>query len=304
MDKLIFIIGVGRSGTTLIQSMLNAHPEVACPPESHFLKNYLVPQMQNKLLYPGEKLIDKLKSDEGIARLGLDLDSIIAHSDVNSPEFLRTFFLDILGKYGAERNKLHLGEKDPLNTGYLPFIKKAFPDSYIVHIIRDPRDVILSRRKTNWGGKNPFVVHLAEYKYYMDKVLSEGTTLFGNNYSELYYEDLIEKTEGTLKEVCKNLGLNFEPAMLEFHKQAAELVTEGEMRWKENVLKPVIKTNKQKWRTGLSPAQVRRIEAGIPGLFNKLNYDFDSKPSFARSLYGIFFNLLYSGYKMRKGSNG
>ena len=79
--KKLFIVGVGRSGTTLLQSMLNAHPEICFTPETHFVKRYLVPHLSGNKCFSKANLIQSLAEDKYFSRLDVPLNDVIEKLD-------------------------------------------------------------------------------------------------------------------------------------------------------------------------------------------------------------------------------
>ena len=92
--KPIFIIGVGRSGTSLLQSMLNAHKDISFPPETHFIRYYLIKK------YNYDNVKNKLLEDENLKKLNLDLIEL-----VNASNSLRDFYVSLLKSYINRKNK-------------------------------------------------------------------------------------------------------------------------------------------------------------------------------------------------------
>ena len=143
-----FITGTGRSGTSLLQSMLAAHPQVCMPPETHFIRKYLI-----KYNVINDQLKETLKNDPELARLNIaeQLNNIIDHADN-----LANLYRQTLTAYRTSNKQLLYGDKDPRNMDYIPIINKKLSNSKFIHIIRDPRDVVLSRTKANWSKNIPF----------------------------------------------------------------------------------------------------------------------------------------------------
>ena len=222
MSKKLFIIGVGRSGTTLIMSMMNAHSQVAFVPETHFIKKYIVPALKGKLPSSSE-LTTKLQSDKDIQRLGDGLDYTSLSLSSNANELANNFWNTFESIVGSD--VAFVGDKDPMNAPYLSQIKSVYPDAYILHIIRDPRDVILSRIKSEWGKNTPFFLHVAEYQSHIYQALGDGRDLFGEQYHEIKYEDLLDDSEGILKGVCEWLNLPYEQEMLNYQEKAKALIS-------------------------------------------------------------------------------
>jgi hypothetical protein len=263
MTKFLLIIGVGRSGTTLLQSMLNAHPEIVCPPESHFIEKYVIPEVQGHAprFARFEELTDILTKDAHLQRLKIDAHEAIHPFAVEEKPFsFRELFLHYLHLYAQNVGKSIVGEKGTVITASIRDLCKAFPNAYVVHIMRDPRDVILSTTKTAWGRGQHFVVHVRKYAEAYAAAYKNGPTLYGDRYIEIRYEDLIDDPQAQLFALCQKLGVDFYDEMLNFHEKSHEIVSPDEMAWKRNVFKPVLRNNMQKWRYDLRRWQILAIE--------------------------------------------
>jgi len=277
-NRIIFIVGVGRSGTTLLQSMLNANKLIAFPPETHFIRNYLATKKsifsfsimngRNK----HKSIVERIRKDVNLLSLNIDLDKIIQETNIDNKVDLKKFFLTLLKSYSEKKGKLFFGDKDPKNVEYLKLIKNNFPGSIILHIIRDPRDVILSRMKAEWSKKYPFILQGIIYREQLKIGENEGTNLFVSNYYRLYYEDLISYPEKTLKKICNFLNVDYDSEMLEFYKKSDEIVVEEERNWKENCFSPIMTSNMGKWKKELSINQIHIIEEICNEAFSKHGY--------------------------------
>ncbi|MEQ8303148.1 MAG: sulfotransferase [Cyclobacteriaceae bacterium] len=286
--KYIFIVGVGRSGTTLLQSILNAHSDIAFTPESHFLFHYLSPKSNKKLPKDKEELTNILEKDDHLKRLQLDLKDLTHDLELDS-NFWINLFRKILNEYAKKENVNTIGDKDPMNSGLLKVIKKYFPEALVIHIIRDPRDVLLSRLKSDWGTKYPLLAHLGDHKVSLEKAMTEGPELFQENYFETRYEDLIADTENEVKKICGFLSVDFESQMLNFSKSSEKLVSKEERQWKGNIFGQIMTKNQGKWKKGLTNFQKQISSLIIGNLIVKLGYEKPVK----YPLYLIIFKFIF-----------
>lgn len=287
MKEIVFVIGVGRSGTTLLQSMLHAHSEIHFGRESHFIKRFVYSEIHSGHTWKNADELEKaLKEDSNLKEFSDQVSKGIGKCFGNKEYITPCLYLELLS---AGRQEKYVGDKDPMNVNFLPEIKIGFPQARIIHIIRDPRDVIASRVKSGWGSGRSLLWHTAEYKHGLDKARREGPSLFGKNYREIVYEELVTNPEKVLREICDFLNLQFEDKMLTYYEEAGKLVREEEMKWKSNVLKPVDKSNSGKWRTQLSPFQVSLIESILQKAMKELNYIPEATVG---KLEGFYYRLL------------
>lgn len=268
-QKLLFITGVGRSGTSLLQSMLNAHPEVNIPPETHFFKRYILPNLL-KNQWPDTS---QLKDDKYLKRLPETSRHQLIRSLSGERGDLSKAFTSFLAGDGPHAV---IGDKDTEYMRYLPHLKKVYPDSFLLHIKRDPRDVIASRKKAEWSKNRSVEFHAAEYQYYIKKLCREGPELFTRRYFELKYEDLLHHPQNTLQPVLTELGLNFSENMLDFQNNSKNLVAQDEKAWKQNLNKPLLTNNFDKWMQELTEKEVGIIQSGLEDYFRANNYTLSS----------------------------
>ncbi len=256
----IFIVGVGRSGTSLLQSMLHAHSKITSTPESHFVRNYLVSKKRLHFLEQKGPIYFKglLINDPHFQRLAINVEEI--KSLTIPPLSILQVYKEITTYWKKKNKKKVLIDKDPRNLENLMAIRELLPNSKIIHIIRDPRDVVFSKTKANWSSSRPYWLHAMIGEAQMKRGLSIANTLSSKIYHQIKYEDLIEEPNIALKNLCDFIDLSFESKMLHFNEAAKELVTEEEMQWKKETLQPLNKSNTFKWKDSYSNFQLALIE--------------------------------------------
>jgi hypothetical protein len=216
-----FIGGATRSGTTLLRLMLDAHPDVAIPSETHF-----VPAMISRVV-DGPATAEELTAvATGHARWGdFGLDAaeyqarVTALEPLTAADAIRAFYR----LYAEQQGKRRWGDKTPGYIRKTQPIQRVLPEARFVHMIRDGRDVALSVLPLNFG---PATV--AEAAELWVKRVSTGRrqARAANHYTEVTYEDLIADTEATLRRVCDFIDLDFDPAMLAYHERASDRLAE------------------------------------------------------------------------------
>lgn len=273
MKNVIFIVGVGRSGTSLLQSFLNAHPDIAFTPETQFVRKYLAKAgLKAKIeVNPKSFFIDLLNQDKEFARASTSPETIVADGKVSVVDTYQTF----LDTYTSVKNKNIAGDKDPRNLDLIKTLYQYFPQGKVIHIIRDPRDVVASRMKADWSSKTPFLLHPMMYNAQFHRGRRIGKQYYGDNYFEIKYETLISDPESPLKAICAFLGVNFEPGMLNFAESSKELVSESEMQWKKETLGPLLSKNSGKWRKTLTPNQIYYVQTLCSEVLQEFGYEKD-----------------------------
>ena len=263
--ELIFIVGVGRSGTSLLQSMLNAHPGICFVPETAFVRRYLATGSLDRTFRAGgaEAVVSVLEADSRLARLGVQRAALRELVLGQGSAFAaRRLFLDLLDAYCARREAgRFVGDKDPRSVEVMKAMKKRFPGAFVLHTIRDPRGVLASKKKAAWSRGRPALSHLFAHRVQEKMGREWGPRLFGARYVEVKYEALLRDPETVLAGICQRLGLAFDPQMLQFAASSRELVAQDEMDWKRETLGPLLAGNSGKWRTELTPWEVALAEA-------------------------------------------
>ncbi|MCF8030501.1 MAG: sulfotransferase [Desulfohalobiaceae bacterium] len=261
-----FIVGVGRSGTSLLMAMLNAHPQITLPPETHFLRRYANVKAPGSL-DEAKRILDK---DQYIQRLGLDLDAVfeVLDSGKRPLSWVNCYRL-LLGTYRARTGKSVIGDKDPKAIEYLPFLHSLFPGASILHLIRDPRDVFLSRLRAEWSRGRSRLSHLLAYRAQFRQGRSHGLSLFGSSYKEIQYEQLLAHPQGVLQEVTAFLGVEYRSEMLHFKEAASSIISPDEASWKQNITGPLLPNNVGKWRKELTSREVSSIEGACSLVFDE-----------------------------------
>ncbi|MCA8980253.1 MAG: sulfotransferase [Planctomycetes bacterium] len=273
VQRPVVVCGVGRSGTSLLQSMLNAHPELCFPPETHFFRRYVADAgVRRRYQRLGTNALQAaLFSDADFARAGLDAAVLLQPESGRGLDTARVF-RRLLQRVAARSGKTRIGDKDPRSLDHLAAWKREFPAARVVHVIRDPRDVLLSRTKAAWSAGRPWWAHVMICKEQLRRGRKLGRRLFGEAYLEVRYEQLIADPDAVLRRICEHVDLEFDARMLEFGESAKQLVDQRELAWKKETLGPLLTNNMEKWRTGLSAFQVRMTERVARECFRELGY--------------------------------
>lgn len=263
-SAFIFICGVGRSGTSLVQSMLGSHSEIAFPPETAFIRRYISTQLLNRIYKNGglDAVINRLSSDNRIKRLRLDIQDSLLLFLKGGKEFTDVGVYNmLLEQYAGSVGKTKVGDKDPRLIEYLPLIRRFWPKAFVIHVIRDPRDVLASKKKAQWSKMKSSFFHIFVNRVQLKMGREMGAKLFGDRYQEIIFEELISNPESVLKEACRKLGLKYDPAMLNFSSTAKQIVSQSEISWKKETLGPLLSQNRGKWKTALTEREIALTEA-------------------------------------------
>lgn len=286
MRGRIFIVGIGRSGTSLLQSMLASHPLIYFIPETSFLRRYLLrydqPDFILKRFIFKKWLAKKVNNDPKIKRLSsmasVNLDSHILHEKLD----LKAFFNDF---YKLSGDAKYLGDKDPRLVESIDKVRRKFPESKFVYIYRDPRAVIASRKNAHWASNN-LIKSLAVTRYQYI-VAAKFLSLFPSVIHAVKYESLLTNPSLELSKIADFLDIEFCPSMLAFTDESHRLVQDDEMQWKKDTLGPINTKNIDKWKHSLSTTDISIIEKSLMSLGINSSYltSVNDKQTFVSDIY-------------------
>jgi len=276
--NIVFVVGVGRSGTSLLHSMFAAHPSVRSLPEISFLRRLIVPGALQSVFDKNGKqsVLNALQGDKLLARTGLDLTELLPPDMGSAKNIDVTIYRNILSQ-GAVDETGWVVEKDPKLVEYLMLVNKLFPHSKIIHIIRDPRDVLVSKKSAEWSRGRHIWWHVFANRVQLTMGRKIGPKLFASNYHEVLYEDLILSPETVLSSLCKDIDLVFDKQMLSFGAAAKKLVSESEFSWKKETLGPLLQDNNRKWKEKLTAREIRLTEMCCKEAMLAGNYEYDTQ---------------------------
>ena len=283
-----FVVGVGRSGTTLLRLMLDAHPDLAIPPETHFIPE--AARAHKRALNPRRAFLKTLTSHPMWNDHDIDADllrqKISALKPFDLSEALRAFYQLYAGRHAKPR----WGDKTPLYVRHMRLIQSLLPEARFVHIIRDGRDVALSH-KGLWFGPDSIEEAARWWVSWIEEARSQSRHL--SHYLEIRYEDLVLETEATLQRVSAFVALPWNPAMLDYHKRAAgrmlemhrDLPVQGGVRTiraEERkaihflTSKPPQRDRIGRWQNEMTEVDRKCFERIAGGMLRELGYDVPS----------------------------
>ncbi|MDZ7628381.1 MAG: sulfotransferase [Parvularculaceae bacterium] len=287
-----FIVGVGRSGTTLLRMMLDAHSQLAIPPETHWLPvligqlnepNVTISSISAALrqahnwqdMKIGEDVLAKLLEDFGVGECAVESASPSRTSGV-----IRAVFRSYAARFGKTR----FGDKTPLHNLNLDTIVRTLPEARIIHMIRDGRDVMVSHRNLWFGPGDDPRAAASTWAFRIGR--TRQFARFLPYYLEVRYEDLVKRPEQTLKIVMAYLDLKFEPAQIRAFERAEERLEElGDLKFAGRLIsatqrqsihaltkRPPDAGRIGRWRAEMAPADARAFERVAGYLLSDLGY--------------------------------
>ena len=193
LERPIFVVGTMRSGSTLFRLVLDAHPHIAVSEETGFMG-----------ALAATKQIPNWKHGRGwYERIGWTEEEFDAR--------LREFYSGLFERHAVGQGKQRWGEKTPFHAQHIPQMATVFPDAVFVGIVRHPGAVVHSlTRKFHYATADAVTYWDSTNK----EILQRGLELGGDRFSLLRYEDLVQDTEGTLRELVDWLGEPWSEDML------------------------------------------------------------------------------------------
>lgn len=217
-----FIVGASRSGTTLLRMMLDAHPDLAIPPETHFVKR-LAHQCE-RARWPTEQFIESIRTSENWADFGIDGGEFSRRVRAIVPFDLGAALRVFYTLYAERFGKARWGDKTPGYVQRMTLIQQLLPEARFVHLIRDGRDVALSVQSL-WFG--PATLHDASGWWVERITQARAQAASVPAYLEIRYEDLVLEPERTLRDVAAFLDLPWDDVMLAYHERAEQRLAES-----------------------------------------------------------------------------
>jgi type IV pilus biogenesis/stability protein PilW len=242
-DRFVFIVGMPRSGSTLVEQILSSHPSLAGAGEVKFLSR-AIHSVRDR--YPSLSTYPEMIGEMNPGQFDL-----------------------IASKYAADMEKAGGGatkitDKLLTNFYFLGLINLLFPNARIVHTKRNPVDTCFSAFTKLFKDDMPHSYDLVELgRYYRkyeelmahwEKVLPKGVL------KTIVYEDVVEDTEKMARELVDFVGLEWDDACLQFHTSSRPVKTASVAQ----VRKPIYKTSVERWR---------KYGDGLRPLLDALEYD-------------------------------
>lgn len=222
-QRPIFIVGMPRSGTTLVEQILASHSRVAAGGELPTIISIAVQLGTAGRMYP-----ERVRDLDG---------SALAHKAQE--------YLDKLGTISVDADRVT--DKMPFNYMHLGLIQSLFPGATIVHCRRYPLDTCLSCFFTTFNDSLQFASDLPTLgRYYLDyhRLMAHWRTVLPVPWLELQYERLVSDTEEVIERLLSFCGLEWEAACVQFHETRRGVRTPS--RWQ--VRQPIYGHSVGRWR--------------------------------------------------------
>jgi len=276
-NPYVFVVGCPRSGTTLLQRMLDHHPQLAVANDSHFIPRAIgdITDKTDPPLTP--ELVERVRCYRRFTRLGLS--DVIVFEAAERAQTYSEFVSALYSEYGRLHGKPLAGEKTPDYVRYLSLLHALFPWVRSIHIIRDGRDVALSTlewaREDKGPGRfelwreEPVVVCALWWCWQVITGMEDGKALGPDRYREIKYEDLIARPDEILRGITVFLELPYCREMLDYH--LGKISYEPGLSAKKAWLPPT--PGLRDWRTQMTERDVELFEAIAGDFLFALGYE-------------------------------
>jgi hypothetical protein len=268
----LLVLGVSRSGTTLLRVMLDRSSQLAIPNESFF-----VPLLADRhlLRIDPDEFVDDLRRLKTVREWGVPLAKVRARLREQMPIGLA--IAAIYEVYAEEHGKQRWGDKTPMYMRHLPLLRRLFPDAQYVHLIRDGRDAAISFLSMpegiafeTWAHPRTPAAFASVWRTEVAAARRHGQRLGPDRYLEVRYEDLVADAEGTLRRICSFAALPYEPAMTDYTG------SESEEQAHQQSLKRPLTPGLRDWRTQMSAGDAGAFESVAGDLLRELGYETDA----------------------------
>ena len=236
-DVPVFVVGMPRSGTSLVEQIIASHPQA-----------------------DGAGELDRM--DRVVRGLSDPARALAASLPKLSPKKLAAGakdYLSFLTSFAPDAKRIT--DKMPHNFLHLGFISLLFPNSRIVHLVRDPMDTCLSCYFQHFVGQHPYAANLSHLGYVhreYQRLMDHWKQVLNLPILDVVYEELVADQEGKSRELIHFIGLPWDDACLHFNKHKRVVSTASY----DQVRKPIYKGSVARWR---------RYEKHLKPLQNALN---------------------------------
>ncbi len=285
----VFLVGLPRSGTTLLTAMLSSHSRLASGPETQFFEKISKKEFANCLRDPHwpEQAVDAicqltLVGEPVVELYGLSREDIQSYLEKHPPS-IKSMLESLTVQFSSVQNKPRWIEKTPNHLKFVREIRANFPEAPIIRIIRDPRDSAVSMTKLPHTSDDP-LVNLYDCRMWYD--VSDAFLESDPLHYTVRYEDLIENPELTLRGICDFIGEEYENAMLHFAETSDQLRSDNEV-WKKGTSKRLDPSRKAEWKKKLPPDLHAICSMLFAEYLKKFNYEVVAEANATQYVYKL-----------------
>ncbi len=279
---MLFILGRGRSGTSLVSRVLNQHEAIAVPPEGCFILN-CYSRFKEGLLTPKDSriFVKTMMTENRMKNWNLDTNELVETLENGLPlsfqeacELVIEQWAKIQGSDGATI----FADKNPHYSLWAAELGQIFPNSKFIHVVRNPFDNIASFQNVRFDINDAIGLAL-RWSEFNQTILSAD---LGDRCFELHYEKLVESPEDSIRSLCFFLGVEFSESLLRSHLSEDRLSP-----WHENLSKPINTGRVGYGLKQINPKQVKDCNSIVAPVARLLGYEVGETSS-RPSLFALF----------------
>jgi len=249
-DRMIFLVGARRSGTNWLQRVVAAHPDVASIPSETYLFSRGIAPLR-------ERFHHGVQSSPGTGFLFMDKPELL--------DALRNFCDRALSPYlAAAPSASRLAERTPEHVTSLDLIGDIYPDAYVVHIVRDGRDVARSLLNQKWASAPKNIEEAAEEWRSCVESAEAGSRKL-SRYRVIRYEELLRDPTRQVADLYEWLGVAKTPALVEAG------IVESEIPYNVDPGAPALSSGK--WRGSFSSQDIDTFMRIAGDALRRLGYE-------------------------------
>ena len=271
-------VGLPRSGTTLVRSIFNAHPDLAVAYEPNILPWVI----RNRARYTtagrfdtAAFLADLLGASTGSFRLetlALEPETLRNSVAAATPLDLAGAVRAVYGAYAAAQEKPRYGDKTPVYVRHIAPIAELLPEARFVHVVRDGRDVALATSEVDFGAVN-LTQTARRWAQGVRRAQEAGRALGPSRYVVVRYEDITDDPEREVTRLCGFLSLDFDEGMLRYFERSEEVFSGmPDTDHHQRQLLPVT-SGLRNWREQMPAGDVQRFESIAGPVLADLGYE-------------------------------
>lgn len=298
---IFFIIGRPRTGTTLLRTLFDAHPNVIIPPECALILN-LYPKYSKIKQWNKKKIntfLKDVKAQRKFASWHMDVDKVRNDllklgNKASYQDFVKVLYSDYRSFFDKEKI-VTLGDKNPVYSININQIIEIFPDAKFIHLTRDYRDNILSILKVDFEAPLvPLIVY--RWRYSAIKILNLKNK-FPDQFYTIKYEDFVNDHRYHYTKLCDFLGIKYDDKVFDFHKKKDEIFKvfpEKQFeKYHKSLLKPITNEKVGIWKKELSERDVKTADAVVGKYAGMLGYERKYKKTSLTTYLRILPALIY-----------
>ena len=278
---VFFIIGRPRTGTTLLQSLFDAHPNIQIPWECQFVLN-LYPRFGDITHWTAD-LLEQFYADLltqwqfstwNINHEKLKNELLLCAGDNTYRQICEVVYLNYISLYPKEEIEW-IGDKNHGYTIYTDRLKKLYPEAKFIYVLRDYRDNFDSVKRVDFEVPVVSLVTF-KWKYFYKKALA-ASERYPSDFYFLRYEDLAAEPERIFTEICTFLGIEYLPSVFDFYKVKAKAEeaypTDILEKHHKSLFNPINTSRLGLWKKSMSEKQVRIADMVAGDFAEKAGYE-------------------------------